>query len=85
MIERKNSKGEVLNMTVKIIPFRTREQWELEKQEKLKKEWERYLLWEQEALKLANKKKSQHDSFNGLSDEDLAYLEEYIDAQINKS
>lgn len=85
MIERKNSKGEVLNMTVKIIPFRTREQWELEKQEKLKKEWERYLLWEQEALKLANKKKSQHDGFNGLSDEDLAYLEEYIDAQINKS
>lgn len=71
-------------MAAKIIPFRTRKQWEVEKQEKLKREWERYLLWEQEAFKLANEKKSQCDSFNGLSEEDLEYLKEYIDAQINK-
>lgn len=39
-----------------IIRFRSREEWEQEKKEKMLAEWEDYLAFEEEALRMAKQK-----------------------------
>lgn len=42
-----------------IIRFRTREEWEEEKKEKMLAEWEAYLAWEEETLRRRTKEEKR--------------------------
>lgn len=42
-----------------IIRFRTREEWEQEKKDKMLAEWEAYLAWEEETLRKAKEEKNE--------------------------
>ncbi|MBM7715387.1 hypothetical protein JOC94_002374 [Bacillus thermophilus] len=41
-----------------IVRFRTREEWEQEKKDKMLAEWEEYLAFEEEALRMAQQKET---------------------------
>ncbi|GLY10876.1 hypothetical protein [Pseudobacillus badius] len=44
-----------------IIPFRSRDEWEEEKKERIRSEWESYLAWEEEHLRKVREERSQED------------------------
>ncbi|UQD50779.1 hypothetical protein C0971_00920 [Bacillus methanolicus] len=56
----------------KVVPFRTREEWEIEKQEKMKAEWEAYLEWEEETLRKTREEREMAKSklLNELLDDE---------------
>lgn len=49
--------GESVNLGI-VIPFRTRGEWEAEKKEKIKKEWEEWLEFEKKYVKYLDKEET---------------------------
>lgn len=75
----------------KVIPFRTREEWEAEKKQKIKDDWDAYIEWEEMTLKRVREEQAAENEtesegeLDGISQEEMEWLIDWVGQGVDKN